>query len=223
MLILSDKWITTKCQPPDLRAWVADRAAVARLGPDNPAAASGTSHHPPPSPRADRLLLWVLLDQKLTPTPLAAAVVYAPFQVVRVFRQQGVGGPGGVRPATRPGILPRFRHQPGLQGVALDVATATQEISLALDGRTLETTLPEVAHEAIAPIEVVDVGATYPTATSTDPRAVPVGPGHESDSSSNSNDTVAGRSVPGSAPAGQENGGDRRHRQRSAPGCGRGS
>ena len=51
MLILSDKWITTKCQPPDLRAWVADRAAVARLGPDNPAAASGTSHHPPPSPR----------------------------------------------------------------------------------------------------------------------------------------------------------------------------
>src|SRR5271157_4247656 len=52
MLILSEKWITTKCQPPDLRAWVADRAAVARLGPDNPAAASGTSHHPPPSPRA---------------------------------------------------------------------------------------------------------------------------------------------------------------------------
>ena len=162
MLILSDKWITTKCQPPDLRAWVADRAAVARLGPDNPAAASGTSHHPPPSPPPDRLLLWVLLDQKLTPTPLAAAVVYAPFQVVRVFRQQGVGGPGGVRPATRPGILPRFRHQPGLQGVALDVATATQEISLALDGRTLETTLPEVAHEAIAPIEVVDVGRNIP-------------------------------------------------------------
>ena len=161
MLILSEKWITTKCQPPDLRAWVADRAAVAPLGPDNPAAASGTSHHPPPSPRTDRLLLWVLLDQKLTPTPLAAAVVYAPFQVVRVFRQQGVGGPGGVRPATRPGILPRFRHQPGLQGVALDVAAATQEISLALDGRTLETTLPEVAHEAIAPIEVVDVGAQH--------------------------------------------------------------
>ena len=36
MLILSEKWITTKCQPPDLRAWVADRAAVAPLGPDNP-------------------------------------------------------------------------------------------------------------------------------------------------------------------------------------------
>ena len=50
MLVLSDKWITTKCQPPDLRAWVADRAAVAWLGPDNPAAASGTSHHPPPIP-----------------------------------------------------------------------------------------------------------------------------------------------------------------------------
>src|SRR5271157_686272 len=52
MLILSEKWITTKCLPPVLRAWVADRAAVAPLGPDNPAAASGTSHHPPPSPRA---------------------------------------------------------------------------------------------------------------------------------------------------------------------------
>src|SRR5271157_5357280 len=52
MLIFSDKQITTKCQPPALRAWVADRAAVARRGPDNPAAASGTSHHPPPSPRA---------------------------------------------------------------------------------------------------------------------------------------------------------------------------
>src|SRR5208337_3734602 len=49
------------------------------------------THHPVRAP--DRLLLWVLLDQKLTPTPLAAAVVYAPFQVVRVFRQQGVGGP----------------------------------------------------------------------------------------------------------------------------------
>ena len=36
MLILSEKWITTKCQPPDLRAWVADLAAVAPLGPDNP-------------------------------------------------------------------------------------------------------------------------------------------------------------------------------------------
>src|SRR5271157_626763 len=161
MLILSEKWITTKCQPPDLRAWVADRATVAPLGPDNPAAASGTSHHPPPSPRAGSAAPLVLLDQKLTPTPLAAAVVYAPFRVVRVFRQQGVGGPGGVRPATRPGILPRFRHQPGLQGVALDVAAANQEISLALDGRTLETTLPEVAHEAIAPIEVVDVGAQH--------------------------------------------------------------
>ncbi len=52
MLIFSDKQTTTKCQPPALRAWVADRAAVARLGPDNTAAASGTSHHPPPSPRA---------------------------------------------------------------------------------------------------------------------------------------------------------------------------
>ena len=28
--------------------WVADRAAVARLEPDDPAAASGTTHHPLP-------------------------------------------------------------------------------------------------------------------------------------------------------------------------------
>src|SRR5208337_3563844 len=131
------------------------------------------THHPVRAP--DRLLLRILLHQKLTPAPLAAAVVFAPFQVVRVFRQQGVGGPRSVRPATRPGILPRFRHQPGLQGVALDVATATQEISLALDGRTLETTLPEVAHEAIAPIEVVDVGAQH-TRLSGDTNSDPLPP-----------------------------------------------
>src|SRR5271157_5827286 len=117
------------------------------------------TYHPVRTP--DRLLLRILLREELTPTPLAAGVVFAPFQVERVFRQQWVGGPRGVRPAARPGILPRFGHQPGLQGVALDVATATQEISLALDGRALETTLPEVAHEAIAPIEVVDVGAQH--------------------------------------------------------------
>ena len=40
MLILSEKWITTKCQPPDL-PWVADRAAVAPLGPDNPGTSGG--------------------------------------------------------------------------------------------------------------------------------------------------------------------------------------
>src|SRR5208337_2784181 len=163
------------------------------------------THHPVRAP--DRLLLRILLDQKLTPTPLAAAVVYAPFQVVRVFRQQWVGGPRGVRPATRPGILPRFRHQPSLQGVALDVATATQEISLALDGRTLETTLPEVAHEAVALIEVVDVGAQHtrqplrqirgPFQLDQDMKVIR----HQT-----VNDTVAGRSVPGNAPAGQENG-----------------
>src|SRR5208337_2956811 len=96
------------------------------------------THHPVRTP--DRLLLRILLHEKLSPTPLAAAVISAQFQVVRVFRQQRVGGPGGVRPAARPSILPRFGYQGGLQGVALDVATATQEISLAWDGRALETT-----------------------------------------------------------------------------------
>ena len=44
MLILSDKWITTKCQPPDLRAWVADLVVVERLGPQIPSCfANGSS------------------------------------------------------------------------------------------------------------------------------------------------------------------------------------
>jgi hypothetical protein len=47
MLIYSDKHIMTKCQPPALRTPLADHAAVARLGPDDLAAASRTSHHPP--------------------------------------------------------------------------------------------------------------------------------------------------------------------------------
>ena len=95
MQILSEKWITTKCQPPDLRAWVADRAAVARLGPDNPAAASGTSHHPPPSPpRRIGCSFGSSLDQKLTPTPLAAAVVYAPFQAAAAGAPQCRGSAG---------------------------------------------------------------------------------------------------------------------------------
>ncbi len=53
------------------------------------------THHPVRTP--DRLLLWILVREELTPTLLAAAVVSAPFQVERVFRQQRVGGPGGVR------------------------------------------------------------------------------------------------------------------------------
>src|SRR5271165_6643153 len=83
----------------------------------------------------DRLLLPILLQEKLTPTPLRAAVVSAPFQILRVFRQQRVDGPARVRPATRPGLLPRFLHDPGLERVALDRTAATQEIALALDGR----------------------------------------------------------------------------------------
>src|SRR5208283_5119704 len=107
MLIFSDKQITTKCQPPALRAWVADRAAVARLGPDNPAAASGTSHHPPPSPRAgsaapsdppasETHANAVGGCRRLRPIPGSTYEFSA--------SKGGVGGPGGVRPATRPGI-----------------------------------------------------------------------------------------------------------------------
>jgi hypothetical protein len=43
------------------------------------------THHPVRTP--DRLLLWILVREELTPTLLAAAVVSAPFQVERVFRQ----------------------------------------------------------------------------------------------------------------------------------------
>ena len=43
------------------------------------------THHPFRTP--DRLLLWILVREELTPTLLAAAVVSAPFQVERVFRQ----------------------------------------------------------------------------------------------------------------------------------------
>ena len=53
------------------------------------------TYHPVRTP--DRLLLRILRCEQLTPTPLAAGVVFAPFQVERVFRQQRVGGPG-VRP-----------------------------------------------------------------------------------------------------------------------------
>src|SRR5271157_2667533 len=40
-LTLFHEHFTTKCQPPAPRTWVADRAAVARLYPDGPAAATG--------------------------------------------------------------------------------------------------------------------------------------------------------------------------------------
>jgi len=50
------------------------------------------THHPVRTP--DRLLLWILVREELTPTPLAAAVLSAPFRAERVFRQQGVGGSG---------------------------------------------------------------------------------------------------------------------------------
>jgi hypothetical protein len=131
----------------------------------------------------DRLLLRILSQEKRTPLPPTAAVVSAPFQIVRVFRQQWVDGPGPVHPATRPGIVPVFLHSPGLKRAALDMAAATQEIALALDGRAPETTLPvpAVTHKAIGPIKVVDVGATSRPTTSTDQRAVLVAPGDESD------------------------------------------
>jgi len=43
------------------------------------------TQHPVRTP--DRLLLWILVREELTPTLLVAAVVAAPFQVERVFRQ----------------------------------------------------------------------------------------------------------------------------------------
>ncbi len=120
---------------------MADRADVARLDTLmtlEPNLERLITHHPVRLP--DRLLLRIRLQEKLTPTPLTAADVSAPFPIVRVFRQQRVDGPGRVCPATRPGILPRFLHDPDFERIALDRAAATQEIALALDGRALETT-----------------------------------------------------------------------------------
>ncbi len=154
MLILSDKWITAKCQPPDLRAWVADRAAIARLGPDNPAVASGTSQHPPPSPRAGSAAPSDPPGSETHANAVGGCRRLRPIPGSTSFPPARGRRPRRRTPGNSTRHTARFRHQPGLQGVALDVATATQEISLALDGRTLETTLPEVAHEAIAPIEV---------------------------------------------------------------------
>jgi hypothetical protein len=66
---------------------VADHAAVARLYlmTLQPLLKRLITHHPVRTP--DRLLLWILAREELTPTLLAAAVVSAPFQVERVFRQ----------------------------------------------------------------------------------------------------------------------------------------
>src|SRR5208337_3103700 len=58
------------------------------------------THHPVRAP--DRLLLRILLHQKLTPTPLAAAVVYAPFHVL-------------LRAGSLWGLPPRAPTDPGVQ------------------------------------------------------------------------------------------------------------
>src|SRR5947207_250680 len=67
-------------------------------------------------------------------------------------------------PATPPGVVPRLRHHPRRQRVALDVAAATEEVRLDLHRRALEPRLPEVAHEAVAAVEVMHVGAQQPGA-----------------------------------------------------------
>jgi hypothetical protein len=67
---------------------------------------------------------------------LAAAVVHAQLQVLRIPRQQRVSGSGRVDAAACPRIFPRLCYQPCLQRVSLDVSTATQKIRLALDRRT---------------------------------------------------------------------------------------
>src|SRR5271157_4674120 len=68
------------------------------------------THHPVCTP--DQRLLGILVDEKFTPTPLAAVGGGAEIQVMRVLHHQRVIGPGGASPATRPGILPRFRRSP---------------------------------------------------------------------------------------------------------------
>jgi hypothetical protein len=79
---------TTKCQPPALRAWVADRAAVARLESDDPAAASGTTHHPLPK----LLQLHGLFTHKSQPVKSLRTVSPRSSQCHR--GPQRCGGPG---------------------------------------------------------------------------------------------------------------------------------
>src|ERR1022692_3996129 len=49
-----------------------------------------------------------------------------------------------------------------LQRVALEVAPATQQVTLGLDRRAFEASLPQMADEAILPIEVMYIGAQQP-------------------------------------------------------------
>src|SRR5262249_46735680 len=48
-------------------------------------------------------------------------------------------------------------------GIALDVAAATEQVSAALDGRTFETALPAVADETVPAMAVVDVSPQQPS------------------------------------------------------------
>src|SRR3974390_1619975 len=70
-----------------------------------------------------------------------------------------MGHAQGVSRTARPGIIPRLGHQTGLDRIPFDVARATQEILLYRHDRTLESTLPQVAHEAVATMIVMDGGA----------------------------------------------------------------
>jgi hypothetical protein len=51
---------------------------------------------------------------------------------------------------TRPRIVLRVRHHPGAQRIGLDVAQDRPQVIVALDGRTLEPALPDMAHGAMA-------------------------------------------------------------------------
>src|SRR5262249_38612150 len=53
---------------------------------------------------------------------------------------------------------PTGGHQAGVHGIPLDVAGATEEIRLDRDGGTLEPALPQMAHEPVAPMEMMHVG-----------------------------------------------------------------
>ena len=160
MLILSESCTLRRnvSRRPSPAPWVAHCAAVAPLGPNNPAAASGTSRSPTTQSCAgpDRRLLRILCIRnsrqrrwRLPPSPL-------PFRSYEFSASSGSEAPEAyARQLDRDTATVQSLTRP--PGGCARCSGRNSKIPLALDGWALETTLPEVAYEAIAPIEVMGV------------------------------------------------------------------
>jgi hypothetical protein len=106
-------------------AWpTASPRSATGLGPFHAAAKSLLADHTVAA--ANLLLAWILPQQKFPPAPLVIGGAAAQLVVAGIFRQQRVRLTRCIRAAARPAIVPGLKHQPGLDRIALDVATATQ-------------------------------------------------------------------------------------------------